>query len=110
MTTTSDKKLKEFVDAFTTNGEAAAQTWETEIGAIPGITEDTMNDAAGEARTGGKSVGTAMGEGLGSGVQSTASAIAAKCKKLVQDAIRAAKSAAQISSPSKKMKNEVGKP
>ncbi len=110
MNKASDKKLQEFVDVVGDNAEASKKTWETEIGEIPGITKDAMEDATDEAKTGGEDVGTAMGDGIGTGVQSTAAAIAAKCKKLVQDAIAAAKRAGEIASPSKKMKNEVGKP
>ena len=110
MNKSSDKKLKEFLGIVGTNAEASKQTWETEIGAIPGITKDAMTDAESEARTGGKNVGTAMGEGVESGVSATTASIATQASNTVKAAIRAAKKAAEIASPSKKMKNEVGKP
>ncbi len=110
MTRATDKQLGEFADSWKENGEAAAQTWETEIGDIPTSTKDAVEEAEDEAKTGGEKVGSAMGTGVETGVKGTTAKIAAQARATVAAAIAAARQEAQTASPSKKTRDLIGKP
>lgn len=58
----------------------------------------------------GRNVGNAMGEGMYNGMSDWAGKIANKAAQMVKDAIAAARKEADVNSPSKKMRDLVGKP
>jgi hypothetical protein len=69
--------------------------------------QDTIKKLAGDALTGGSEIGRALDTGTISGIAAGSNAVAAAARNVVQRAIDAAKAAAGVASPSKRM-HELG--
>jgi membrane protein implicated in regulation of membrane protease activity len=111
------------VEAAYTAAEAAAQGGEDPAKAIAaaveasaglveaattGAVENAAGKAEGMAEGEGKPIGSNLIEGARSGIRSKAAQLAEEARRTVRDAINAAKAEAQIRSPSRVMRNEVG--
>lgn len=72
--------------------------------------ETKIGNTKDDARTKGAGIGTAVGQGMAAGIQGQIDAVATQARKLVNQAIAAAKFAGRISSPSKETEEKVGKP
>lgn len=68
-----------------------------------------VNDRKSEAEGEGKSVGAAITAGMTDGLESGSGALYRKARSIVNESIRQMKSAAQIHSPSQRVRDEVGR-
>ena len=68
-----------------------------------------VNDRKSEAEGEGKSVGAAIAAGMTAGLESGSGALYRKARSIVNESIRQMKSAAQIHSPSQRVRDEVGR-
>ena len=101
--------LSDVENGVITDGATIQSTWETIWNSLPQYVKDSMSQSKNDASEGGKEVGSALGTGTETGLESAQGKIVSQAKRNIQAAIKAMKQAAEIASPSKVVKREVGK-
>lgn len=106
----AESKSGEFQSAGSTDGESFVEGVNSQQGAAQSA-GSALAQAAQSGASGGSlyGVGVQLAAGMESGILSQASSIASAAASLVSQAISAAKNAAAIHSPSRRMRDEVGK-
>lgn len=106
----AESKSGEFQSAGSTDGESFVEGVNSQQGAAQSA-GSSLAQAAQAGASGGSlyGVGVQLAAGMASGILSQASSIASAAASLVSQAISAAKNAAAIKSPSRKMRDQVGK-
>lgn len=106
----AESKSGEFQSAGSTDGESFVEGVNSQQGAAQSA-GSSLAQAAQAGASGGSlyGVGVQLASGMASGILSQASSIASAAASLVSQAISAAKNAAAIHSPSRRMRDEVGK-
>ena len=102
-------KIGEFASGM---GEAFMNAKDTAIEALSSLPSDVVaviTNVASQALNSAKSIGVNIGEGMAQGIKSKVQQVANEAERMVTNALKAAKSALQIRSPSRRVRDEVGK-
>lgn len=102
-------KIGEFASGM---GEAFMNAKQSAIDALSSLPSDVVaviTSVASQALSSAQSIGVNIGKGMAKGIQAQAQKVADEARRMVTNALNAAKSALQIRSPSRKVRDEIGK-
>ena len=102
-------KIGEFASGM---GEAFMNAKQSAIEALSSLPSDVVaviTNVASQALSSAQSIGVNIAQGMAKGIQSQAQKVAEEARRMVTNALNAAKSALQIRSPSRKVRDEIGK-
>ena len=102
-------KIVEFASGM---GEAFMNAKQSAIDALSSLPSDVVaviTNVASQALNAAQSIGVNIGEGMAKGIRSKVREVADEARKMVTNALKVAKNALQIRSPSRRVRDEVGK-
>ena len=102
-------KIGEFASGM---GEAFTNAKDTAIEDLSSLPSDVVAiiaNVASQALSSARSIGVNIGSGMAEGIKSKVQQVAKEAERMVTNALKAAKSALQIRSPSRRVRDEVGK-
>lgn len=108
----TDEELREYESLYKTRSEAARNAAKEGLKPMEQDVKDALKaaeKAISDRNSAMKSLGANLSRGLGDGIKSNVSYVEQKAREVINAAIAAARKAGRIQSPSKLMRDEVGK-
>lgn len=102
-------KAAEFSSGMSEAFNGAVTSAVTAMQSLPSQILSILNNTASQALSGARSIGVNIGEGMAGGIRSKIKQVAKEAARMAENALRAAKSALGINSPSKKVRDQVAK-
>ena len=102
-------KVAEFSSGMSEAFNNAVTSAVTAMQSLPSQILSILNNTASQVLSGARSIGVNIGKGMAGGIRSKIQQVANEARRMAENALKAAKSALGINSPSKKVRDEVGK-